>query len=165
VTVAGIVCGTPSCSAPILGGSLQTQLEVQLRRHISRYYEGWLVCDDAVCGRRTRMMRVYGRRCLSEGCKGVMGFEVSTCPHNRLKLKCGYYSTPIRSSITSFYTTRPSLTLRRFLARRKALLDMASRLRSGSAFLLQTIRWPLLTTSHRTHLCPGGTEYDYTRGT
>ena len=55
----GLVC--PSCKAPLGEGSLQVQLEVQIRKHIARYYEGWLVCDDSVCGYRTRMMRVYDR--------------------------------------------------------------------------------------------------------
>ena len=32
------------------------------------------------------MMRVYGRRCLSEGCKGVMGFEVSGISSRELQI-------------------------------------------------------------------------------
>lgn len=58
-------------------GSLQTQLEVQIRKHVARYYEGWLICDDSVCGYRTRMMRVYGRKCLRPECRGTMSYEVS----------------------------------------------------------------------------------------
>lgn len=57
--------------------SLQTQLESQLREHIGKYYEGWTVCDDPTCGHRTRMMSVYGRRCLRTGCRGSVAFEVS----------------------------------------------------------------------------------------
>lgn len=57
--------------------SVQTQLEVQIREHIAKYYEGWTVCDDATCGNRTRMMGVYGRRCLRPGCQGSVAFEVS----------------------------------------------------------------------------------------
>lgn len=56
--------------------SLVTQLDVQIRKIISHYYEGWLVCDDSSCAHRTRMMSVYGRRCLVAGCRGQMHFEV-----------------------------------------------------------------------------------------
>ncbi|OAA56639.1 DNA polymerase alpha catalytic [Niveomyces insectorum RCEF 264] len=43
--------------------------------------EGWLVCDDAACGQRTRQMSVYGTRCLgarglARGCLGRMRYEV-----------------------------------------------------------------------------------------
>ena len=69
------MCATASCAAPIGLASLQTQLEVQIRAHIARYYDGWMVCDDEVCGNRTRMMRVYGKRCLREGCRGAMNPE------------------------------------------------------------------------------------------
>ena len=55
---------------------MQTQLEVQIREHIAKYYESWTVCDDATCGNRTRMMGVYGRRCLRPGCRGSVAFEV-----------------------------------------------------------------------------------------
>ncbi|CCA69546.1 related to POL1-DNA-directed DNA polymerase alpha, 180 KD subunit [Serendipita indica DSM 11827] len=75
VTGSGVVCATASCAAPITAASLQTQLEVQIRAHIGRYYDGWMVCDDEVCGNRTRMMRVYGKRCLREGCRGAMNPE------------------------------------------------------------------------------------------
>ncbi|KAF8884051.1 DNA polymerase alpha catalytic subunit [Gymnopilus junonius] len=60
----------PSCSKTISSGSLQTQLEVQIRDCIARYYEGWTVCNDQTCHNRTRMMGVYGKRCLRADCKG-----------------------------------------------------------------------------------------------
>ncbi|KAG8835098.1 DNA-directed DNA polymerase alpha catalytic subunit pol1 [Serendipita sp. 399] len=75
ITANGVVCTTISCAAPITPASLQTQLEIQIRAYINHYYEGWMVCDDAVCGRRTRSMKMYGKRCLSVGCKGAMNFE------------------------------------------------------------------------------------------
>lgn len=64
------------CQAPLGVPSMQVQLEVQIREHINKYYEGWLVCDDPTCRNRTRMMGVYGRRCLKPGCKGSVSFEV-----------------------------------------------------------------------------------------
>jgi DNA polymerase alpha subunit A len=70
----------PSCQAPMTTASLQTQLEVQIRSLISRYYEMWTVCDDPTCGNRTRTMSVYGRRCIKQGCRGSVNFEVSYMP-------------------------------------------------------------------------------------
>jgi len=57
-------------------GSVQMQLESQIRRYIGKYYEGWTSCDDPTCDYRTRMMGVYGRRCLRQGCRGAVSFEV-----------------------------------------------------------------------------------------
>jgi DNA polymerase alpha subunit A len=56
------------------------QLEHQIRRQTSQYYEAWLVCSDAACGNRTRQMSVYGSRCLgpkglAHGCYGKMRYE------------------------------------------------------------------------------------------
>jgi DNA polymerase alpha subunit A len=69
----GPVC--PACNHKMATPSLQTQLEVQIRTCIGRYYEGWTVCDDATCALRTRSMGVYGRRCVRPGCRGNAGFE------------------------------------------------------------------------------------------
>jgi DNA polymerase alpha subunit A len=73
----GIVC--PACSASLPAPSLAIQLDMRIRANISRYYLGWTVCDEDDCGARTRMMGVYGRRCLGlvkEGCKGNVRLEV-----------------------------------------------------------------------------------------
>lgn len=66
-----------ACRAPFGDANLQIQLELQIRGFISKYYQGWLVCDDQICAGRTRMMGVYGRRCLKPGCKGSVSFEVT----------------------------------------------------------------------------------------
>ena len=65
-----------SCRKPINTASLEVQLDRQIRDHIGRYYESWTVCDDQTCGNRTRMMGVYGRRCLKAGRRGRVMFEV-----------------------------------------------------------------------------------------
>ncbi|EIW79037.1 hypothetical protein CONPUDRAFT_126817 [Coniophora puteana RWD-64-598 SS2] len=84
----GVAC--PACSAPLSTVSLQTQLEVQIRACIARYYEGWTVCDDTTCGNRTRSMRVYGRRCVQPECRGSVHFEYSdTELYNQLR----YFAT------------------------------------------------------------------------
>ncbi|KAF9006961.1 hypothetical protein BDQ17DRAFT_1351161 [Cyathus striatus] len=76
----------PSCQKSITVGSLLMQLETQIRECISRYYEGWTVCDDTTCGNRTRMMGVYGRRCVRQGCRSTVTFEYSdTDLYNQLR--------------------------------------------------------------------------------
>ncbi|KAH7885786.1 hypothetical protein F5I97DRAFT_1936758 [Phlebopus sp. FC_14] len=69
----GPVC--PSCNSRLTPESMQTQLEVQIRACIARYYQGWTVCDDTTCGHRTRSMAVYGRHCIRAGCRGNVRFE------------------------------------------------------------------------------------------
>ncbi|RKF80989.1 DNA polymerase alpha catalytic subunit [Golovinomyces cichoracearum] len=73
----GIVC---HCGYNLPDLSIMSQLEHQIRRQSSKYYEGWLVCDDQACGIRTRQMSVYGHRCLgpqtlARNCLGKMRYE------------------------------------------------------------------------------------------
>jgi DNA polymerase alpha subunit A len=76
----GLRCSRPDCQAPFSTTSIVASLENQIRAQTNRYYEGWLVCDDASCGNRTRQISVYGHRCLgqqgrAEGCLGRMSYE------------------------------------------------------------------------------------------
>jgi DNA polymerase alpha subunit A len=78
----GIACPRAECGKVISTLTLSAQLEAEVRRHTSRYYSAWLICDDPACGMRTRQMSVYGRRCLglkglAHGCSGRMTFEYS----------------------------------------------------------------------------------------
>lgn len=75
-TPSGIRCPNATCAAVLSPGSVQTQVELQLRSAISKFYESWLVCDDQSCGNRTRMVGLYGRRCLKPECRGRMHNEV-----------------------------------------------------------------------------------------
>ncbi|CCD25585.1 DNA-directed DNA polymerase alpha catalytic subunit POL1 NDAI_0F02670 [Naumovozyma dairenensis CBS 421] len=54
---------------------LTSQLESSIRSHISLYYAGWLICDDITCGNVTRQISVFGKRCLNDGCTGVMRYR------------------------------------------------------------------------------------------
>jgi len=81
-TPAGPSC--PACHTQLGTPSLQVQLELHIRQHIAKYYEGWTVCDDPTCDQRTRMMSVYGRRCLRVGCRGSVSFEASLQLYNQL---------------------------------------------------------------------------------
>ncbi|KAL3229057.1 DNA polymerase alpha catalytic subunit A [Nakaseomyces bracarensis] len=55
--------------------AMTCQVERAIRSHISLYYAGWLQCDDATCGNVTRQLSVFGKRCLNEGCTGVMHYK------------------------------------------------------------------------------------------
>ncbi|KAK9364876.1 hypothetical protein V1509DRAFT_634993 [Lipomyces kononenkoae] len=77
-TPAGIRCG--KCEATVGVFAIVVQLERQIRREITNYYNGWVVCDDSSCGNRTRQISVYGKRCigkdgLARTCRGIMGYE------------------------------------------------------------------------------------------
>lgn len=71
----GLVCEQCGLALPI--ASLSVQLEMAIRRHISRYYAGWQVCNEPSCGVRTRMVGVYASRCLAGRCKGKVAAEYS----------------------------------------------------------------------------------------
>jgi DNA polymerase alpha subunit A len=78
----GIRCPSETCKSVMSSLTLVAQLDSQLKYHVSRYYAGWLVCDDPACGNRTRQMSVYGHRCLGPkglgiGCLGRMRYEYS----------------------------------------------------------------------------------------
>lgn len=72
--VCGLVCD--NCHQLPNENGLVAQLTLAMRRNISRYYEGWLMCDDASCHNRTRQMSVYGSHCIVGSCRGVMHHEV-----------------------------------------------------------------------------------------
>lgn len=82
-TTTGLICSQVECKAPFSTISIICQLEAQIREQTSSYYEGWLVCSDETCGKRTRQMSVYGTRCLgpmgrADGqCRGRMSYEYS----------------------------------------------------------------------------------------
>jgi len=78
VTPAGVAC--TSCGTALSTLSVVAQVEAAIRAQTSRYYEGWLVCDDSSCGNRTRQVSVYGNRCLgpkglARDCLGRMRYE------------------------------------------------------------------------------------------
>ena len=82
LTPEGILCVNASCRRIFSTVTVVAQLEHAIRAQTSRYYDGYLVCDDTSCGNRTRQMSVYGHRCLgpkgkAEGCLGRMRYEYS----------------------------------------------------------------------------------------
>ncbi|KAK5104987.1 DNA-directed DNA polymerase alpha catalytic subunit pol1 [Lithohypha guttulata] len=83
LTPSGVICGNAGCRTPFSNISIICQLEAQIREQTSQYYEGWLMCSDETCSKRTRQMSVYGTRCLgpmgrADGqCRGRMSYEYS----------------------------------------------------------------------------------------
>ncbi|TPX37489.1 DNA-directed DNA polymerase [Synchytrium microbalum] len=84
-----LMCSNVDCSMPLPTASLYAQLSREIRDHIKKYQNSWLVCDDAACRNRTRHMSVYGERCLRNGCRGAMTFEY---PNNALCTQLEYYA-------------------------------------------------------------------------
>ncbi|XP_061437934.1 DNA polymerase alpha catalytic subunit [Lethenteron reissneri] len=52
-----LLCCT-SCEASLLANlpALSNRLQLDVRRHVSRYHAGWLVCEDMACRHRTRRL-------------------------------------------------------------------------------------------------------------
>lgn len=73
----GFCCQSERCGAPLSLASIAVQLELAVRRHIAKYYEGWTTCTEPSCGAETRMTGVYSGRCLVSGCKGKTGPQYS----------------------------------------------------------------------------------------
>lgn len=83
ITARGVTCPKPDCKAVLPTLSIVAQVESAVRAQTARYYEGWLVCDDASCGNRTRQLSVAGDRCLGPkglalGCSGHVRHEMSS---------------------------------------------------------------------------------------
>ncbi|KAJ3189315.1 DNA-directed DNA polymerase alpha catalytic subunit pol1 [Gaertneriomyces sp. JEL0708] len=75
--VSSFMCPSPTCSKLLPSASLSTQLMTTIQEHIRRYANGWVRCDEAGCGARTRNVGVWGERCAREGCGGVVRVEYS----------------------------------------------------------------------------------------
>ncbi|KAL0089598.1 hypothetical protein F4703DRAFT_1914916 [Phycomyces blakesleeanus] len=71
----GLEC--QGCQQEFSKNIILNQMVLAIRSYIRKYYQGWLICDDDTCGNRTRMMSVFGRRCLNAGCRGLMMREYS----------------------------------------------------------------------------------------
>ena len=61
---------------PVPANVMANQVALQARRHIGKFYEGWLVCDEPTCGTQTRQLCVQknatGQACVNRGCRGTM---------------------------------------------------------------------------------------------
>lgn len=56
-----------SCVAGILN-----KMTAMKKKHQRLYYDGWVRCDDPMCGLETRQLSVFEGCCLKQGCNGRM---------------------------------------------------------------------------------------------
>ncbi|XP_012945500.1 DNA polymerase alpha catalytic subunit isoform X2 [Aplysia californica] len=57
-------CPNPDCNHPLwkAKNQLKNLLQLKIQKHINRYYQGWLKCDDSVCGSRTNKVPLIMQR-------------------------------------------------------------------------------------------------------
>ncbi|SNX87111.1 related to POL1 - DNA-directed DNA polymerase alpha, 180 KD subunit [Melanopsichium pennsylvanicum] len=65
ISTKGIRCTNSCCQRMLPLVSVSIQLELCIRKYISRYYAGWTECSDVNCASQTRMASVYPKRCLA----------------------------------------------------------------------------------------------------
>eukprot|EP01114_Cavostelium_apophysatum_P017174 TRINITY_DN5038_c0_g1_i2.p1 TRINITY_DN5038_c0_g1~~TRINITY_DN5038_c0_g1_i2.p1 ORF type:complete len:1439 (+),score=499.62 TRINITY_DN5038_c0_g1_i2:132-4448(+) len=72
-------CGGEHCG-PYSTSVVCNALELFSRRHINKYYEFWLTCEESDCSNRTRQMNFKKDqcKCTSVGCKGNMKEEFTS---------------------------------------------------------------------------------------
>ncbi|CAO1638402.1 unnamed protein product [Sympodiomycopsis kandeliae] len=66
----GIRCTNTNCNSLFKVSSLSIQLEQSIRHSIQQYYTSWQICSDSGCKMKTRMVGVYGKKCLVKNCNG-----------------------------------------------------------------------------------------------
>jgi DNA polymerase alpha subunit A len=94
--VSGFACTNPKCG-PILDqddvrhtvANFTNTLTMQIRRHMSRYYEGWAVCNDNSCKYRSSQISTKDNQCPNVACNGVMVPEYNAAD---LYLQLSYFS-------------------------------------------------------------------------
>jgi DNA polymerase alpha subunit A len=69
-------CPNPDCLRTMPVASLQRQLVIEIRKHLARYLDQSVTCDDPTCQTKTRFSGVFGRKCLVPKCRGLLNLEV-----------------------------------------------------------------------------------------
>ncbi|KAI5895199.1 uncharacterized protein SCHCODRAFT_02572448 [Schizophyllum commune H4-8] len=118
-----------ACQEKLQPWSLEMQLQAQIRGFITRYYEGWTVCDDPTCGQRTRRMGVYGHNCVREGCQGKVSFEYTDA---QLYTQLKYFS--------SLFDVEKAFEIAKSKGNARVEHDKVQGLAAGNVVLLDTLR-------------------------
>ncbi|KAG9284047.1 hypothetical protein G9A89_022821 [Geosiphon pyriformis] len=127
VTPSGILCNSLECNQVLSRSFLITQLTRQVRLFIQRYYDGWLVCDEAACRNRTRILN--GKKCSNPHCRGIMVEEYSD---TMLYTQLLYLSTifdmekavkKAKNNIPSGWAETPSEEISNLFAQLKSVVD------------------------------------------
>ncbi|KAI8333396.1 hypothetical protein BC941DRAFT_358178 [Chlamydoabsidia padenii] len=115
----GLSCA--ECRQELSPSFIHIQLTLAIRSFIRLYYEGWLICDEPTCFNRTRMMSVFGRRCLANGCLGAMAREYTD---KQLYTQLLYFSHLLDHDLTrKHYTGTPhSIQVSSFINRHHSTL-------------------------------------------
>ncbi|GAA5813555.1 hypothetical protein MFLAVUS_007037 [Mucor flavus] len=98
-----VECGLncPKCQQTISPVSLRIQLVLAIRKFVQTYYDSWYICDDVTCSNRTRTLSVFGRRCIIDGCRGVMKREYSDKQLYTQLLYLSMVFDPVKARITT----------------------------------------------------------------
>ncbi|KAI8892872.1 hypothetical protein BC833DRAFT_610404 [Globomyces pollinis-pini] len=70
-------CMNSNCQSVMKIKSLEIQLMNSIRKHMKKYLDQRLVCDDSTCRIETRSIGVFGKRCLVPKCRGYMSMQYS----------------------------------------------------------------------------------------
>ena len=79
--VSGLRCPNPMCRDPDCWGEIDrlsciagiiNKMTAMTKKHQRLYYDGWVRCDDPMCGLETRQLSVFEGCCLKQGCNGRM---------------------------------------------------------------------------------------------
>ena len=81
IRVSGLRCPNPRCGNPQFWGEddrwscvagIRNKMSMMKKKHQRQYYDGWVRCDDPMCGLETRQLSVFEGCCLKQGCNGRM---------------------------------------------------------------------------------------------
>ena len=79
--VSGLRCPNLMCRDPYCWGEIDrlsciagiiNKMTAMTKKHQRLYYDGWVRCDDPMCGLETRQLSVFEGCCLKQGCNGRM---------------------------------------------------------------------------------------------
>lgn len=78
--ILGHSCTNDACQAELEYSVVCNQLHLFIRKHIQKYYAGWLSCDDPSCSHRTRSLFLKSGvpKCTFPRCGGKMNLEYSS---------------------------------------------------------------------------------------
>ena len=113
----------PSCSTAWTLPSLVVQLQLAIRAHIARYYEGVQTCTEPSCRASSTMTGVYSGRCVVPGCRGKV---LAQYPDKALYTQLCYYAYLFDSTQAMAETSEAAqhLRLRDTIDARRADLDV-----------------------------------------
>lgn len=71
------ICSNQECKRIMSMKYLVNKLTAAIQEQLRRYLDQNVICDEPTCQTKTRMIGVYGRKCLQSNCRGVVSLEVT----------------------------------------------------------------------------------------